>query len=87
MGFGGDARFGYMYYVNGEFAKSVEYFNELFKIDQSNASAYLYASYASEYLYKNTGDSKFLKQAKEFANKAYSLDSENKYIKEQVEAL
>ncbi len=81
------ARFGYMYYVNGEFAKSVEYFNELFKIDQSNASAYLYASYASEYLYKNTGDSKFLKQAKEFANKAYSLDSENKYIKEQVEAL
>ena len=81
------ARFGYMYYVNGEFEKSVEYFNELFKIDQTNAPAYLYASYASEYLYKNTGDSKFLNQAKEFANKAYSLDSKNKYIKEQVEAL
>ena len=81
------ARFGYMYYVNGEFEKSVEYFNELFKIDQTNASAYLYASYASEYLYKNTGDSKFLNQAKEFAKRAYSLDSKNKYIKEQVEAL
>ena len=81
------ARFGYMYYVNGEFEKSIEYFNNLFKIDQTNAPAYLYASYASEYLYKNTGDSKFLNQAKEFANKAYSLDSKNKYIKEQVEAL
>ena len=81
------ARFGYMYYVNGEFAKSVQYFRELFKTDQTNAPAYLYASYASEYLYKNTGDSKYLEQAKDFAKKAYSLDSKNKYIKEQVDAL
>ena len=81
------ARFGYMYYKNGEFAKSIEYFNELFKIDQTNAPAYLYASYASEYLYKNTNESKYLKQAKEFAQKAYSLDSKNKYIKEQVDSL
>ena len=81
------ARFGYMYYVNGEFEKSIEYFNHLFKIDQTNAPAYLYASYASEYLYKNTGNNQYLKQAKEFAQKAYSLDSKNKYIKEQVEAL
>lgn len=81
------ARFGYMYYKNGEFLKSVEHFEELFKIDQTNAPAYLYASYACEYLYKNTNDAKYLKQAKEYAKKAYSLDSKNKYIKEQVEAL
>ena len=81
------ARLGYMYYVNGEFQKSVDYFGELFKIDQTNAPAYLYASYASEYLYKNTNNSKYLKQAKEYAQKAYSLDSKNKYIKEQVDAL
>ena len=81
------ARFGYMYYVNGEFQKSVDSFAELFKIDQTNAPAYLYASYASEYLYKNTGNEKYLKQAKEYAKKAYSLDSKNKYIKEQVELL
>lgn len=81
------ARFGYMCYVNGEFEKSVNYFNDLFKIDQTNSSAYLYASYASEYLYKNTGNDKYLKQSKEYAQKAYNLDSKNKYIKEQIEAL
>ena len=81
------ARFGYMYYKNGEFAKSVNSFEELFKIDQTNAPAYLYASYACEYLYKNLGDKKYLSKAKEYAQKAYSLDSKNKYIKEQVDAL
>ena len=81
------ARFGYMYYVNGEFNKSIQYFNELFKIDQTNAPAYLYASYASECMYKLYGKEKYLSQAKEYAQKAYSLDSKNKYIKEQVDAL
>ena len=81
------ARLGYMCYLNREFEKSVKYFDELFKIDQTNAPAYLYASYASEYLYKNTNDNKYLKLAKEYAQKAYSLDSKNKYIKEQVDSL
>ena len=81
------ARFGYMYYVNGEFKKSLDSFEELFKLDQTNAPAYLYASYTCEYLYKNTGDSKYLNLAKEYAKKAQSLDSDNKYIKEQVESL
>ena len=81
------ARLGYMYYKNGEFAKSAEYFGELFKIDQTNAPAYLYASYVNEYLYKNTKNSKYLTLAKEYAKKAQSLDSGNKYIKEQVDNL
>ena len=81
------ARFGYMYYVNGEFNKSLQYFGELFKIDQTNAPAYLYASYASEYLYKLSNNDKYKKLAKEYAQKAYTLDSKNKYIKEQVDAL
>jgi len=81
------ARFGYMYYVNGEFEKSLEYFGELFKLDQTNAPAYLYASYASEYLYKNTENNKYLKLAKEYVNKAQKLDPDNTYIKEQAEAL
>ena len=81
------ARFGYMYYVNGEFKKSVDNFEELFKINQTNAPAYLYASYASEYLYNYTQESKYLTKAKTYAQKAYSLDPKNKYMKEQVEAL
>ncbi len=81
------ARLGYMYYKNGQFEKSLEYFGELFKIDSNNASAYLYASYAGEYLYKNTGNAKYLNLAKDYAKKAYSLDSTNKYMKEQVDNL
>ncbi len=81
------ARFGYMCYVNGEFDKSVKYFDELFALDQTNAPAYLYASYASECLYKKTGNVKYLTLAKDYAQKAYSLDSKNKYIKEQVDSL
>ena len=81
------ARFGYMYYINGQFEKSLNNFKDLFKIDETNASAYLYASYASEYLYKNTKNSKYLNTAKEYAKKALELEPDNKYIKEQVEAL
>ena len=81
------ARLGYMYYKNGEFVKSLEYFGELFKIDNTNAPAYLYASYSAEYLYKSTNSAKYLTLAKEYANKALSLDSKNKYMKEQVDNL
>ena len=81
------ARFGYMYYVNREFEKSVKYFGELFKLDQTNATAYLYASYASECLYNSTNNSKYMELAKEYAQKAYNLDSKNKYIKEQFNNL
>lgn len=81
------ARFGYMYYVNGEFSKSVEYFNKLFSIDKSNAPAYLYASYASEALYKNTGNKKYLQNAKDYASYALKLDPQNKYMLEQVDTL
>jgi len=81
------ARFGYMYYKNGEFEKSLEFFNQLFNIDNTNAPAYLYASYASEYLYKSTQNTKYLTQSKEFASQAYKLDPKNKYIKEQYDSL
>ncbi len=80
-------RLGYMYYKNEQFDKSLDYFDELFKIDQTNAPAYLYASYAAEYQYNNTKDSKYIKLAKDYAQKAYSLDSKNKYIKKQVDSL
>lgn len=81
------ARFGYMYYVNGQFEKSLEYFSQLFKLNQTNAPAYLYASYASEYLYEKTGNEKYLKSAKEYIKNAHNLEPQNKYIKEQFEAL
>ena len=81
------ARCAYKYYVNGQFAKAVEYFEELFKIDSSNAPAYLYASYANEALYKNVGKKAYLNNAKMYAEKAKSLWPDNKYILEQVDSL
>lgn len=81
------ARCGYQAYVNGQFSKALEYFDELFKIDKTNASAYLYASYASEYLYKNVGKPKYLEDAKEYAQTARMLEPNNKYIIEQADSL
>lgn len=81
------ARSAYKAYTNGNFHKSAEYFDEMFKLDTTNAPAYLYASYANEYLYKNTGDKRALEKAKLYAKTALNLDPQNKYMKEQVEAL
>lgn len=80
-------RLAYMSYINGEFVKSLHYFDDLFNQNRSNAIAYLYASYASECMYKNTGDEKYLKLAKDYIQNAHNLDSNNIYIKEQVDAL
>lgn len=81
------ARCGYKAYVNGQFAKAIDYFEELFKLDKTNASAYLYASYASEYLYKNVGKAKYLEDAKAYALTAKALEPDNKYVIEQLDSL
>lgn len=81
------ARFGYKSYLAGEFAKSVKFFDKSFNLDKSNASAYLYASYAYEQLYNQTKKEKYKKNAKECANFARAIDPKNKYYVEQYEAL
>ncbi|MCQ2740044.1 MAG: M48 family metallopeptidase [bacterium] len=79
-------RYGYKSYINGDFQAALKYFNKMFDVDKTNASAYLYASYASEALYRKTGNSSYLDKAKEYVNNAKKIDN-NKYIKEQVENL
>ena len=76
-------RFAYTCYLNGEFEKSLDYFEKYFSMNSSNAGAYLYASYASEELYKQTQKSSDLEKAKEYIQKAYQLNNSNKYILEQ----
>lgn len=80
-------RFGYMSYKNREFEKSLDYFKNLFSITQTNAPAYLYASYAAEEMYKQTQNNKYKNLSKEYAQKALELDPNNKYMREQAEAL
>lgn len=80
-------RFGYKSYLNGEFEKSIEYFQNYLALNKSNYAVYLYISYAYEYLYKESGKEKYLESAKEFAGYAKTLESDNKYVKEQILAL
>lgn len=80
-------RFGYMSYLNGEFEKSLKYFNQYFSVNNNNPVAYLYASYAAEEFYNQTKQQQYKTQAKDFINTAYELDKNNKYIKEQYDAL
>lgn len=81
------ARCGYKSYVNGEFKDAINYFKKVLKEDKSNPIIYLYTSYAYECLYNKTGKEKCLTSAKEFANYALRLAPDNKYIKQQAEAL
>lgn len=80
-------RCAYAAYRNGQFAKSVEYFDKYFSMNSQNPYAYLYASYAAEYLYKNTKDKKNLKIAKDYVQKANALLPHDQYINEQMDSL
>ncbi len=80
-------RFGYTAYVNGEFEKSLNYFKKLFDIGTRNETAYLYASYAANELYKQKGDKKYKQLAKDYIETARKLDNKNKYIKNQADSL
>lgn len=80
-------RFAYMSYKNGNMTDAIKYFHKLADVNPNDYAPYLYISYASEYLYKQTSDSKYLKLAKKAAEKAKSKDSTNKYIQEQIDNL
>ena len=80
-------RFAYTCYLNGEFEKSLRYFEKYFAMNNSNAGAYLYASYAAEEYYKQTEKTDYLNKSRDYAQKAYQLNSANEYIKEQYESL
>ena len=65
---------------------NAKYFHKLSEITDSYA-VYLYESYANEYLYRENGDKKYLKRAKNAIILSNSLEADNKYIKEQLEDL
>lgn len=80
-------RYAYKAYTNGEFKKSLDYFEKLFELGEQDYATYLYASYDCEYLYKKTGKEKYLEMAKNYANQAKNIAPKNKYVKEQINAL
>ena len=80
-------RFGYMSYLNGEFDSAVSYFKNYLKLNKTNYAAYLYTSYAYEYLYQQSKRDSDIDSAREFASYAKRLAPDNEYVKEQVLAL
>ena len=80
-------RYGYKSYLNGEYKDAVKYLKKSIDENKGNFVAHLYASYANEYLYKQTGKDKFLKLAKEYAYSAKNLAPDNEFVKEQILAL
>ena len=80
-------RYGYKSYLSGDFKEAIKHFNDYLKYNKGNYTVYLYTSYTYEYLYKQTGNDKYLKLAKEFADYAKKLSPDNKYVKEQILAL
>lgn len=80
-------RFAYTCYLNGEFEKSLDYFEKYFSINTTNAGAYLYASYAAEELYKSTNKNSYLQKSKDFAQNAYNLNPSDEYIQEQYNGI
>lgn len=80
-------RLAYKSYLRGDFKRAEKFFGSVLDIDKSNPMVYLYFSYTEECLYKQTGNAKYLENAKIFAAYAQKLAPDNKYIKEQVEAL
>jgi len=80
-------RFGYKYYVNGDFDKSIKYFKKYLGLNKGNYAVYLYVSYAYEALYKQKGKEADLEAARQFAEFASRISPDNKYVKEQISAL
>ena len=80
------ARLALVSYKSGKMEDAAKYFHKLSEITDSYA-VYLYESYANEYLYKTTGDKKYLKRAKQALILSSSLEPDNEYVKEQADAL
>ena len=77
-------RIAYASYQNRNMQNAIKYFE---KLGEDNYVNCLYISYANEYLYKQTQNSKYLTAAKAAAEKAKSLAPADKYVQEQVNAL
>lgn len=80
-------RYGYKSYLNGEYKDAIKYFEKALKENKGNYVAYLYLSYVNECLYKLKDNDKYLEQAVKYAQFAQKLEPDNKYVKEQVQAL
>ena len=79
-------RLAYVNYTKGNMQDAAKYFDKLTEVTNSYIP-YLYLSYANEYLYKQTKDSKYQKRAQKAIEQAYALNPSDEYVKEQKQNL
>jgi len=79
-------RIAYTSYLKGDMENAIKYFEKLNNVEESYIT-YLYLSYANEYLYNSTKKEKYLKQAKNYIEKASSLNSNDENINAQKNSL
>ena len=77
-------RFAYRSYLMGEYNKADKYFKKVLNLDKSNYLVYLYMSYVNEALYKQTGRTSYLNDAKDYAAYAMKLNPKDEYSQKQV---
>ncbi len=73
----------YSAYLNDDMKTSAQLFEQAYKTDKKNYIPCLYLSYIYEYNYKLNKDEKSLKQAKQWANRAYRKNNTDKYTLKQ----
>ncbi len=79
-------RIAYMNYLSGNMENAVKYFGQLAELT-SDYVPYLYLSYANEYMYKQTNNSKYLKNAIAAIEMANQLNSADANVKKQLDCL
>ena len=75
-------RMAYMSYLRGNMDNAVKYFDML-ATSTNKYVPYLYLSYSNEYMYKSTGNDKYLKDSQSALDKAKQLNPQDEYVKEQ----
>lgn len=79
-------RIAYINYLHGNMDDAIKYFNKLGELTVDYVP-YLYISYANEYLYNQSKDEKYLKNALKSIEKAKELNPQDKYVNEQYKEI
>ena len=75
-------RIAYMSYLHGNMDNAVKYFDMLAS-STNKYIPYLYLSYSNEYMFKSTGNDKYLKDAQNAIQKAKQLNPNDDFVKNQ----
>lgn len=80
-------RYAYASYLNGDYEKSLKYYEKYFSTNKTNAIAYLYASYAAIEAYNRSTEIKYKTLSETYIKMAKNLNPKNTYIREQEKQL